>query len=482
MTIQIAGSGLFGLALQEVDSPNTGGMWSMGYDYTGFGNTLTGDPYFHYYPYTNLGYGPNQQVSQLPLEAGRSIMTRGAYKSSIYGGGPLSMIPRLDGDFGYVLMAALGRSHMIQDRNLDGAVAAGCQVHEFMYDDIEESLPYYTARRKLPHVDTTKALGEVTYDNHIGNLEISIPTNSPIMANVEQMGRRTQWESNPTWATPTFDDDNSFLVGVHNASRVSLEVDGVLQELKATGATISINNNLLPPNQAQIIGDPVPLDYPVLSRAASIRVQALVENWDIYNRIFTNAAFGASGTYSDTVYQGDVDIRAYSPMLITGQSTEFFGFQFLTTGNNISWSLQGAGVQLAPGSPIMITLVGTVQRATSGAHFKIRVQNDVTTPYTTPRSVGIAVDGGSTATVSYDRVRDAGHPMHEYMYYTGYLTGTGHYTGVTVYAVPVAPATVVAAWTGTSISTLLGIVTGATGIAFIPTQNASSLFLRPVTS
>lgn len=294
MTIQIGGSGVFGIALQPVDDAATGNYTPLGYGYTGFLTQATGDPFFHYYPFTALPYGVNQPVAQLPLEAGRSIIIRGAYKSGLWGGGAFNLIPRLDGDLGYMLLALLGRTKMIKDRDLDGAVKEGVNVHEFFYDDTETNLPYFTTRRKLPSETASKILGEVVFDNRLQNVEFTLPSSGPLSASTDMLGRRPAWDDNPAWADPTYDDDDSFMVGVHSSSMVKMEVNSVLTTLRATGCVFTPTNNLLPPDQSRIIGDPTPLDYPVLSRGATVRVTCLVEDYDLYSYILTNAAVSGS--------------------------------------------------------------------------------------------------------------------------------------------------------------------------------------------
>jgi hypothetical protein len=134
----------------------------------------------------------------------------------------------------------------------------------------------------------------------------------------------------------------------------------------------------------RVCGSYAPKDYPCTGRAASVRVTAFCETYDLYSRIFTGVGLGASMPWTSQVFKGDVDIRAFSPKTF-GASYQY-GIQFrngvLGTENNVAWSLQNANIQ--PGQPIMLTLLGTLQRRAGGVPFQVRLQNAVTQAYALP--------------------------------------------------------------------------------------------------
>ena len=89
--ILVGGNSMFGIGLQA-----------------GKGAPRSTNSLFRWFSYTGLQYGLNQQIQNLPPEGGKSITPRGAYKSSAYGAGQFSLVPRLISDFATILLAAMG--------------------------------------------------------------------------------------------------------------------------------------------------------------------------------------------------------------------------------------------------------------------------------------------------------------------------------------------------------------------------------------
>jgi hypothetical protein len=365
MTVQISTSTIFGIGLQSA-----------------FETVQALDANFKYYAFTGLGYAPQQPIANLPQEGGASIMTRAAYKSGMWGAGPANLVPRLDGNIGDLLFAVLGQDTVTASATLAAASGeTGSNLHEFTFATDEEDLPYLTVRRRLPH--PTDKLGEIIKDNRIGSLEMSFPAVGPITASMDILGRDVTFTQNPTWVAPTYDDDDSFAIMIDPNSTVT--VNG--EELPATGAVVTINNNLVQPDQMRVTGSYVPKDYPCVGRAASVRVTTFVESYDLYSKIFTGVAIGASMPWSPQVLKGNVNITAYSPLKYGTAPDEYqYGIQFrngaLGTENNVAWSMQPPNIQ--PGQPIMLTLIGTLLRRAGGAPFAIRYQNDLATEYQRP--------------------------------------------------------------------------------------------------
>jgi len=264
---------------------------------------------------------------------------------------------------------------------ITGTVAeTGVNVHDFGFATDEADLPYVTIRKLLPHVTAAERLSEVVVDNHLGGLELNIPATGPMTLSAELLGRTvSQAKGNPAWYgdTATMDDDATFPLAVHQSSSVLIRGGGFSKALKATAVMFSPNARLLQPDQSRYIGSLSPLDFPVMGRAGQITVTAILEDWDLYLRLFKNGG----STLSATPMVGNFDIRAFSPSYIPGTTTPNtvpFGLQFLSGSNgmqnNVVWGLRNA-VELAPQRPVYLTLVGTVQRAVSGVPYTVRLQN-----------------------------------------------------------------------------------------------------------
>ena len=450
MSIQIAGSSMFGLGLQ-----------------TGLGTVQSTNGNFYYYPFTGLAHGPQQPVVALPPESGRDITPRSFYKQGLWCAGAVNLLPRLDHDFGWILHAGLGANTLLEDTYfkdtpvvvtgtdiafvaadkhitdvsaglgvfavgdritvtgsdhndgehivttaaagvldcagstfveeeagatvtltcyMTGATAgAGSHVHQFRYAAAQDALPYLTTRRMLHNSDTpASSLGEVGQDNHIGTMEFSLPATGPLSASLEMVGRIPTWVADPitTWATAgvTYDDDDTFALGIDEYSM--LQINGAT--LKATGCVVSLVNNLMSADQTRIYGSPYPVDFPVLSRGGSVRMTALCETYGLYQSLFTGAET-LGGTYTANPLRGNFRLRGYSPKTFAKTSgTANYVIEFLNglygTEDNVVWSLQGA-IQLAPQQPIILSLIGQLERNPGGSLLTVNLQNDFTTTY-----------------------------------------------------------------------------------------------------
>jgi hypothetical protein len=231
----------------------------------------------------------------------------------------------------------------------------------------------------LPH--PTSKLGEVVEGNRINTMELSMPAVGPITASVDILGRAVTFAQNPGWTAPTYDDDESYAVMADPNSGVS--IDGAL--VGANGAVLTLNNNLVQPDNMRVTGSYSPKDYPCVGRAASVRTTVFVEDYDMYMKIFAGVPMGPSMPWTARTSKGNIAITSYSPLKFASDTVQY-AVQFrngaLGTENNVSWTIQPPQIQ--PGQPIAITLIGTLLRRAGGSPFTLRYQNDVATAYAIP--------------------------------------------------------------------------------------------------
>ena len=373
--ILVGGNSMFGIGLQA-----------------GKGAPRTTNSLFRWFSYTGLPYGINQSIQNLPPEGGKSITPRAAYKSSAYGAGQISLIPRLISDFSSILLASMGNDTVTAGYRF-GKVAdttpyadtaqTGSNLHTISLAANEADIPYVTTRRML---EGAQRLGEIVQDNRIGGLELTIPASGPMSANVELMGRTPTdvdvFDLDPwtNWGLSgaSYEADSAFGLSVDGNSVVLLDGAG----LYCTGLVVAMQNSLLPPNQGQVIGSLTPLDYPVLGRVATIRATVLVTNYNLYRDIYAGAHAATNTKLASAVKMGNLDFRVYSPATFDASGTPVnYALQVRTLGTNIAWALP-APLAVNPQQPVLLTLVGTVQRPASGNYLDFRFQNSVSTAYT----------------------------------------------------------------------------------------------------
>lgn len=148
-------SGIFGLALQL--SGLKGGVAGPWYRY----KTLA----------ANLGPILNEQMSR--PEMGGNNNPTGLYLSSAGYGGSVSLQPRLEGDFGWILLAATGGCASVPD-----TPGSGVNQHTFSQALAaaggSKFLPFIQARRYIPGANAAAAIGDMGIDCIISALSMSL--------------------------------------------------------------------------------------------------------------------------------------------------------------------------------------------------------------------------------------------------------------------------------------------------------------------
>jgi hypothetical protein len=355
---------------------------------------------YTWYSTTAIPHGPNQPVANLPLEMGRNITPRGAYKTGIFNSGPVPIIPRLDRGLGTLLLCALGQDTLLSNYkfgDLHDVSQVGSYIHGFGFNTNEADLPYFSIRRYLQHLTQASAQAEQAQDCHINTLEITMPSVGPLTTNCDIIGRipetmqmfKADAYNNWDLAAASYGSDDAFALGVHFQSTVKIEIGGQPVELPVTGAVVSLINNLLSPDQARVVGAQTPLDYPALSRQCTFRLTCLLTDYDLYSYIFSNLPHTTARNFSPTVLKSDISMVAYSPVTFEAAASDiYYGLEVRTLDNNIAWGLQGP-MQPTAGQPLVLNLIGTAQRQTgNNAYVEFRLQNAESIAYTEPVDSG----------------------------------------------------------------------------------------------
>jgi len=344
-----------------------------------FETPITADGSFKYFPVTGGGYGPLDDVRNLPPETGASPFPRGAYKGGIVFGGNIGLIPRLEDNVGWLFKAVSGWASTVSDVTIAQHIAGagstpGVNTHIFSADASNPfSIPYLTTRRLLPHDVAANQVGEVSQDAVVTNVAFNIPASGVLTSQVGLIGRAGKdeadatyaFDKDPGWATPTFDDEDTF-VTVSCAG--TIEIEGT--EFDVGLATATIANSVLPPAQARKVGSPHPIDFPVLARGLMVRMTCFAADYDLYMDCFTGQ-HAADADWSCTPYTGDIDISLESAAKITGEIP--YAMRLRTTQNNCSFVARP--IDITPGRPVVFVVDALVQSVSSGLEYELMLQN-----------------------------------------------------------------------------------------------------------
>ena len=384
-------SALFAIGLQQGAGATEQAKLIAGYE------QLVAEANMHYFSLTNLGFAPVKNVENLPPEIGGRALPSGAYTAGVWCEGSISMIPRLDDQFGWLLYAATGQVSTISDmRAEDLAICGGdgvtttSGIHSHVFTlpvDNQYFLPWMTLQRLLPHATAGERVGEIFQDGHTRTLTITGAAAQPLSVDVDMVARLNQSdyvfnidpETGLSWS-PSYDDFDTFGV---TSCEGHVKVNDVTYMARTAGITFT--DQVLAPAQSLIVGSIHPQDFPNLGRQVQVVFTFLVENYDLYLSTLTGATVDASASPGEnaacTVYLQDLDVMLASQVAIgaAGDATEEYKLR-LVSGyglDNVSW--QARPLVISPGRPVEIQVTGNIQSTTvaQGSPFFLILQNAV---------------------------------------------------------------------------------------------------------
>lgn len=375
MALQMPNETEFGLAIQQ-----SGAGTEHEKMVAGFEVPETADANFYYYPFTDVAMGPTKNQDVLPPEIGGRALPGGAYATGVWAEGTVSLIPRLDNRFGWLLLASLGEVSTVSDTTIAHYVAgssgadSGIYTHIFRFYETDQYFaPYCSFRRLLPHATAANVLGEFFQDGRMRSLTLTAAGASPVTCDLDMVARLYQsdyqFEFAPVWATPSYDDLDDF--AVTNCSG-HFKVEGT--EFDVTTVSVTLTNNPLPPAQAMKIGDINPIDFPVLGRACTVTATILVSDYNLYVSTFTGAAnAGVDANATCTVYKADLDAEFTTQTYISGSEPFRIRIRSSTTEDNVAWQVRP--IRIVPNRPVVLQVTANLLATGSGDPLQVLLQN-----------------------------------------------------------------------------------------------------------
>jgi hypothetical protein len=383
---------LWGIGLQQGAGATEQAKLIAGYD------QVVAEANMHYFALTTLGFAPVKNVDNIPTEIGGRALTSGAFTAGVWAEGGVSMVPRMDDQFGWLLYAGLGQASTISDMKAedlaicggDGVTTtAGVNSHIFMLPlDNNHFLPWLTIHRLLPHATAGERVGEIAQDGHVRTLTITGAAAQPVTADIDIVARVKQTnyvfnidpETNLSWS-PTYDEFDAFGV---TSCEGHVRINSV--DYQARSASMVFTNQNLAPAQSLIIGSVHPQDFPNLGKQVQITFTFLVDTYDLYLSTFVGTTVDASASSGENVtcvvFLQDVDILFASQIAIgaAGDATEVHKLR-LVSGyglDNVDWQIRP--LVITPGRPVEIQATGMIQATDidEGSPFFLILQNGQT--------------------------------------------------------------------------------------------------------
>ena len=349
-------------------------------------NGVKGSPptLWHRYKVLAVGLAPNVPGAVSPPEISGSNNPSGAYKLNTWFGGRVTMQPRLEDDFGQILLAATGECTTTADTPEVG-------VNQHVFHQLTGNaifIPFLGVRRMIPAPVVTDRLGEIGDDCVIPAITFNFPQTGPISCDVDFVGLNWQLDDEPElWTWNDIPEDYDTVPMVMKGTGITLPnwTPGGGLPLTATSARITILNNTTAPQEEFILGSYFPEDYATRQRTMIVEYTYKWKDDQLYRLLVNGNATGAlENLFDPCITFTNLDFSVEAPCDIPGQTTsEILRFQ----APKMFWQM-GGPVPLAGDDLIMMSVVGQALEAVTGLpedYYTITL-NNTATGYTIPTS------------------------------------------------------------------------------------------------
>jgi hypothetical protein len=340
----------------------------------------------------NSSVGIVDPVEQLSFVIGGGITPPGAYKTGPMGSVQLEAYLCSEAFTMLVLELCMGRKTTTTGAKWDfttnlpeaPATTVGVNTHVFDFDPTGDYvLPWFSARSKLPGDTSGDTLGQLVYDAMAQGLSINVPAVGPVSYGFSGLATRIDIETAANANAWTY---SNTLPGASSMIMASGSSGASLSGMKAGSDTfistqigINLVNNLSA-RQERVIGSYYMNDLKPMNRAITVSAVLMWNNPTLWNKLVTGS--GTLGTdWAENAYLTEtlaavkgVDIALWSPGVI-GVTAHKHMFKFHAT--SVSWSLAPQPIIFAPQNIVMIPIIGTVQRPSSGAYAEFALVNAV---------------------------------------------------------------------------------------------------------
>jgi hypothetical protein len=268
----------------------------------------------------------------------------------------------MEGDFGWILKGACGSVQTTGDAN------AG-YTHTFKFAAQQSFLPWMGVRKYIPG---PVPLGEAGIDCLVTTVRFNIPQNGIVQSRVDFIGRQPELEEAPTWTfQDVFEDYASVPLSCRTAGGVKFPANGA--KLAIQNLIVTLVNNLTSPQQEMIVGSPFPNGLVALSRAMTIQAVLLYEVPDLYELMLAGQTLAGILPWSSEPYKTTFQAIVEAPGDIAG-TNPLVKHSLTIEAESVMWQPNGSPV-LAGGDLVLLPLMGTVMRPTSGDYCKFIVKN-----------------------------------------------------------------------------------------------------------
>jgi hypothetical protein len=317
---------------------------------------------------TQIDLAPNDDTRLGVPEVGGIPVPSFPYKAGILVSGGMTMQPRLENIFGWLLYGVMGKV-----TTTSSIADPGTYDHVFTFATDASSVPFMSFRKHIPRkgTDASSDLGEVFKDCKITSLALTFPNDAPVTARVDSLGREFSFDHDPTawtYVNGSFEDYPSIPIGCQTDGYLKLPEFSVT-ELPVVAATVTFQNIPLDIRQERVFGSPYLEDITIIMRQLTFDVLVKWNDPDLYATVLTGSAVGT--TWTPTPYTGSLEVMVNSPDIITGETTNY---SLKIEAQDCMFAMT-EGITLAGNQAVMTRFTGTALAPVSGEYCQFTLHN-----------------------------------------------------------------------------------------------------------
>lgn len=318
-----------------------------------------------------VSYDANSMADTIPLEVGGAIEPLGAYKSGVAVGGAATLMPRLEGDFGWLLLGLLGKCTTTDNSD-------GTYTHVFVIDTANETnQPWLAVRKMIPGRsagDFVEANGLTGFDNVIAGMRLTVPQMGPIEAMTQFIGRVPELDNHPeAWSADSYENAETIPISCNGSFQLPTVFSG---NLPVTQVLVEFSNGVTGPREEFIIGSYYMDDIITRTRSLSLRFMYKWKSPEFYQRLFGNASRATAWSPSPFITETDGSDYAFNLLLesptVIGSTAVRHSLRIRS--NTCFWQPNGP-ISLQGGGIVMQEITGTVLTPDSGAYVEFILTN-----------------------------------------------------------------------------------------------------------
>lgn len=329
----------------------------------------------------NVGPTLNEQMSR--PEMGGNNNPTGLYLSSAGYGGSASLQPRLEGDLGWMLLAACGGCASVAD-----TPGTGVNRHSFSQALVaaggSKFLPFIQARRYIPGLTPAQAVGDMGIDCVISTLGLSMAPGQPVQAEIAIQGREPRLTTSGapasgwTWADVAEDFDSVPMPMAGTANGLTIADLNSNNPLPLTQARVTLQNNPTSPDEEAVINSYYAEDFTPKMRSLTFEATYKWRDAELYRYAY-NGGNLASAVINPCLSYKNTVLTVQSPCNIDPGTIDF-PWRLQIVAPRVRWRMAGPP-QLAGDELIQMQLQGTAVEADSGDpedYFQFILDNEQT--------------------------------------------------------------------------------------------------------